>query len=212
MTKGTLARIFDPFYTTKLAGRGLGLAAVQGIIRSHGGTVNVVSALGKGSRFEILLPCISKPVPDTGDIVLIASDREPGSVTGTVLVVEDEEGLRLGVSKMLRRQGFSVIEACDGPTGASLFRANESKINVVLLDLALPGMSGREVLDDLRRIRPEVKVILTTAFGRDQAFSAIGRHHVSGYVRKPFQLSELTSLLRKVCLEKSEDSVNRGVS
>jgi len=99
------ARIFDPFFSTKRAGRGLGLAAVQGIIRSHGGTISVDSAPGQGSRFEILLPCFDHAVQKTKDITVTRSAKEPGTMAGTVLVVEDEETLRLAVSKMLRKAG-----------------------------------------------------------------------------------------------------------
>jgi CheY-like chemotaxis protein len=125
-------------------------------------------------------------------------------------VVEDEEVLRVAVSKMLRKEGFSVIEAGDGITGINLFRANEPKIDVVLLDVTLPGMSGREVLEELQRIRADVKVILTTAFSRDQALSSIGGSNPWGYVRKPYRLSELTSLLRKACLDRPE--MNAGAA
>ena len=108
--------------------------------------------------------------------------------------------LRLAVSKKLRREGFSVIEAGDGTTGANLFRENEPKIDVVLLDVTLPGKSGQEVLEELRRIRPGAKVILTSAFNQDRAFVSIGGQHVWGYIRKPYQLSELTSLIREACI------------
>jgi len=193
MTPEVQARIFDPFFTTRHAGRGLGLAAVQGIIRSHGGTINVDSTSGQGTHFEILLPFTDQAARETRDITVIPSDKE----RGTVLIVENEEILRLAVSKMLRKAGFFVIEAGDGITGANLFRANEHKIDVVLLDMTLPGMSGREVLEELHRIQPGVKVILSSAFSQGKALPSIGGHLPWAYLRKPYELSTLTSLLRE---------------
>jgi len=202
MTEEIQARIFDPFFTTKFAGRGLGLAAVQGIIRDHGGTINVVSAPGQGSHFEVLLPCTSGPALDTRDSLVPTSGGEVGSVHGTVLVVEDEDALRLVVSKMLSKRGYSVVEASDGRAAVDLFRANEREIDVVLLDLTMPRMNGREVLEELRRTRPDVKVIITSAYSQDTAMKAIGGQQPWLYLRKPYQLSELLALLRNACLHK----------
>jgi two-component system cell cycle sensor histidine kinase/response regulator CckA len=196
MTEEIQARIFDPFFTTKFTGRGLGLAAVQGIIHNHGGTINVVSAPGQGSRFEVLLPCTSQPARDTRDIPVPASAGAVGRGGATVLVIEDEEALRLAVSKMLRKQGFSVVEASDGPAGLDLFRGNERKIDAVLLDLTLPGKSGPEVLEELRRMRPDVKVIITTAYGQDSVRKAIGEQQPWLYIRKPYRVSEVADLIR----------------
>jgi two-component system cell cycle sensor histidine kinase/response regulator CckA len=136
-------------------------------------------------------------------------DADIGSVTGTVLVVEDEEVLRLAVSKMLRMERFSVIEAGDGTTGASLFLANENKIDVVLLDLTLHGMSGQDLLAELKRIRPDVKIILTTAYGADFAFSTSGTLQPWSYLRKPYQFREVISLLRVACLDRQRKATAR---
>ena len=112
-------------------------------------------------------------------------------------MVEDEDTLRLAVSKMLRTKGFTVIEAANGKTGVDLFRASAPEIDVVLLDLTLPGMSGREVLSELRRIQPDVKVIITSAYSQEQAQTTLGGQQPWLYIRKPYQLNELTGLLRK---------------
>jgi CheY-like chemotaxis protein len=208
MTPEVQARIFDPFFTTKQAGRGLGLAAVQGIIRRHGGTLRVASTAGQGSRFEILLPSTGEPAWEGREIAASKPASRSENHAGTVLVIEDETILRTAVSKMLRKEGFSVIEAGDGTTGASLFRANESVIDVVLLDVTLPGLSGREIVEELRRIRPDVKVILTSAFSQDRALLLTGGQQQWGYIRKPYQFSELASLLQKACMDRTESHGN----
>ncbi len=200
MTEEIRARIFDPFFTTKFTGRGMGLAAVQGIIRDHGGTINVVSVPGHGSRFEVMLPCTVQPARVVRNIALAASSAAAGSVSGTVLVVEDEEELRMAVSKMLRKRDFFVVEAPDGRAGVDLFRANQREFDAVLLDLTLPGMTGREVLEELRRLRPDLKVIITTAYSRDTALKALGGQQSWFYIRKPYRAVEIEDLLRSVCL------------
>jgi CheY-like chemotaxis protein len=197
MTPEMQARIFDPFFTTKFTGRGLGLAAVQGIVRHNGGTIRVASEAGRGSRFEILLPCSSEPSGTPA-----AEPVSAGPMVGTCLVVEDEGALRQAVSKMLRKSGFAVIEAGDGRTAVELFRDKASEIDVVLLDLTLPGMSGREVLEDLQRIRADVKAVLTTAYGPDTALAAVGGQQAWGYIQKPYQFSDLLALLRASCVPK----------
>jgi two-component system, cell cycle sensor histidine kinase and response regulator CckA len=200
MTEEIQAKIFDPFFTTKFAGRGLGLAAVQGIVRAHGGTMKLESAPGKGARFTILLPSTAQPAEDAVGLSL-PTTRKDDSVSGTVLLVEDEEPLRLAVAKMLRKGGFTVIEAGDGKAAVDLFEANQPGVDVVLLDMTLPRMSGREVFVELQRFRPDVKVILTTAYSEDTALLNVGDQRPWRFIRKPYGLAELVELLRKACMK-----------
>jgi two-component system, cell cycle sensor histidine kinase and response regulator CckA len=202
MTQEVQTRIFDSFFTTKSTGHGLGLAAVQGIVRSHLGAINVVSSLGQGTRFEVLLPCTDQQIQLIPDIVAQASTGEAARVTGTVLVVEDEGTLRLAVSKMLRKKGLSVIEAIDGSAAVDLFRVNERDIAVVLLDVTLPGLSGPEVFAELRRIRPDIKVIVTTAYGQETTLPTVGGQKSWAFIRKPYQLNDLWNLICPACRQK----------
>jgi CheY-like chemotaxis protein len=130
------------------------------------------------------------------------SASEAARVTGTVLLVEDEDTLRLAVSKMLRKKGLSVIEAVDGSAAVNLFRANEPDIAVVLLDVTLPGMSGPEVFAELRRIRPDIKVIVTTAYGKETTLPIVGGQQSWAFIRKPYQLNDLWNLIWLACRQK----------
>jgi len=197
MTEEIQARMFDPFFTTKFAGRGLGLAAVQGIVRSHGGEIKVASAPGQGTRIEVLFPCVGERAVSGREPVALNFGDEEGTACGTLLLVEDEETLRIPTAKMLRMKGFSILEAGDGITAVALFRANQAAISVVLLDLTLPGMGGKDVLLEVRRIRPDVKVILTTAYSEEIAVDAVGGHDWA-FIRKPYRIADIARLLREV--------------
>jgi PAS domain S-box-containing protein len=196
MTEETQARIFDPFFTTKFAGRGLGLAVVRSVVSSHGGAINVVSAPGRGTTFQIDLPCAGGPSNPVGNAGIATSDERISGTARTVLLVEDEDMLRHAVAKMLRIHGYAVIEAGDGFAALDLVRSYRDKIEVILLDLTIPGAPSSEVVAEAQRIRPEVTVFLMSAYSRGMAPQSLNVPEVKGFIRKPFQMSDLVQLLR----------------
>ena len=196
----TQAKVFDPFFTTKSAGHGLGLAVVQGIVRSLSGSIQLRSAPGEGTTFKILLP-----FAETADSATnaISNVEEPtrSSEPRTVLLVEDESPLRRAVGEMLRRRGFKVFEAGDGVSAIRLLRANAPQIDLILLDLTIPGASSREVIAELAQVRPDIRVILTSAYSQEMIGSTVSAPQVRSFIRKPFQLGDLVKTLENVLSE-----------
>jgi len=197
MTAETQARVFDPFFTTKRAGHGLGLAVVQGIVRSLGGAIHLVSAPGKGTTFQTLLPCAEQPPQATRSTASRAEEETHRSRKATILVVEDENLLRLATSKMLQKNGFSVIEASDGSTALDLIRAHKDDIDVLLLDITLPGASSREVLEEAKRQKPDMTVIVTSAYNEGMAATSLAGS-VERFIRKPYRLADLMDMIREI--------------
>src|SRR5262249_10119633 len=159
MSPQTQAKVFDPFFTTKSAGRGLGLAVVQGIVRSLGGAIDFASEPDKGTTFQVWLR--AETTIGVGDHA--ATDDAESVVPsdhGTILVVEDEDYLRQAIVKMLRKSGFEALAAGDGSSAIDLLRANGANIDVILLDMTIPGASSSEVLAEAANVRPHIKVIL----------------------------------------------------
>jgi two-component system cell cycle sensor histidine kinase/response regulator CckA len=194
MTPETKARVFDPFFTTKVAGHGLGLAVVQGIVRGLGGKIHFMSAPGKGTTFQVLLPCVeSNRDPTSGTISPVEEHVRSGE--GTVLIVEDEFALRQAVSKMLRKKRFSVIEVSDGSAALDLLRAHQQHIDVLLLDVTLPGASSREVFNEAKRLRPGMTTIVTSAHSRETAAASLAET-IDYFIRKPFRSADLIDMIR----------------
>ena len=188
-------RIFDPFFTTKVTGRGLGLAVVKAIVATYGGSVNLTSTPGQGTRFEILFPSAPEVarLNRTGPAPVETGPR----MTGKVLLVEDEEGLRVATAKMLRKHGLSIIEASDGWAAIELIHKREQEIDLIFLDMTIPGASSTEVFAEAQRIRPETKIVLTTAYSREAAAPSFDAPQLKGFIRKPYQFAELMQLLRE---------------
>lgn len=192
MDKPTLEKVFEPFYTTKFTGRGLGLAAVMGIVRGHKGAIKVYSEPKRGTTFKILLPASNRPAElFNGDA---HNDDWQGS--GTVLLVDDEETVR-GIGKeMLQELGYSVITANDGREAVEIFRNNPA-IDLVILDLTMPHMDGEQCFRELRQAKPDVKVIISSGYNEQEVTQKFVGKKLAGFIQKPYRLLTLREAIRK---------------
>jgi len=211
MTQETKARAFDPFFTTKSAGHGLGLAVVYGIVRALRGSIHVATESGKGSTFQVLLPCAAKAAGSANEPISGAGDGVRPRHKLTVMVVEDEDLLRQAVVKMLLKAGFDVLEAANGSAAIDLLRANGGNIDVILLDATIPGASSHAVVVEAAEARPDVKVVLTSAYGPEMITGTMEAPQIRGFIRKPFQLGDLVQTLRSALLVPAS-SLGKGVN
>lgn len=196
MAPETQGKVFDPFFTTKSAGQGLGLSIVDGIVRSLRGVIHLTSEPGKGTTFQILLPC-AETTTSAAREALSSIDRLENPIQhGTVLVVEDESALRQAVVKTLQKDGFEVFEAAEGSSAIDLLRVNGGEIDLILLDMTMPGVPSSEVLAEAAKVRPDIKVILTSAYSEEMIRSSMSASQSWRFIRKPFQLRDLVEMLR----------------
>mgnify|MGYP000711947813 CR=1 FL=1 len=191
MTPEVQSRIFDPFFTTKFAGRGLGLSAILGIVRAHRGAITVSSQVGVGTVFRVLFPAVA------GRTKVVAPPAKTPTLPrgATVLVIDDEADIRDVVEAVLSRRGVKVLTAADGQQALELFRRQADDIDVVLLDMNMPGLSGEAVFRALREIRPDVRVVLSTGYSEQEAALRFAGVPLAGFVHKPYTA---TALVEKI--------------
>jgi PAS domain S-box-containing protein len=194
MDAETMRRIFEPFYTTKFSGRGLGMAAVLGIIKAHSGELQVCSQLGHGTTFRIYLPIKSSTsIEDKA-----ATTSVPWQGTGTILLVEDEAQIRIIAKALLELIGFTVIDASNGKKGLELFQKNVEDIILVVTDMGMPVMNGYEMIRELKKLSPDLPVVISSGFGDDDVASHIARRDIAGSINKPYSFDQLRDVMRSV--------------
>jgi two-component system cell cycle sensor histidine kinase/response regulator CckA len=197
MDDGTLGRIFEPFFTTKFTGRGLGLAAVSGIVHGHKGAISVYSLPEKGSTFKILFPALSginSPAPEPPPHLSEGHGK-------TVLIVDDEESVRGVARNTLQRRGYRTVEAADGREALEVYKRLFKDISIVLLDLTMPFMNGEEVLREFKLITPSVKVLLSSGFNEEEAIRRFTGKGLAGFLQKPYSAAVLAEKIKRILSE-----------
>jgi two-component system cell cycle sensor histidine kinase/response regulator CckA len=197
MSLETQSRIFDPFFTTKFTGRGLGLSAMMGILRSHQGSLKIYSEVGRGSTFKLFLPATKDTAVKMDALPLEGNWRGHGKL----LLVDDEAGARRVGREAAEMLGFEVLEATDGREAVEVFRSQHASLTLVIMDLTMPHMDGREAFLAIRAIDDSVPVILSSGYSESDAAQAFVGKGLAGFLQKPYRIDQFTALVRQVLNE-----------
>jgi len=195
MNAETLARIFDPFFSTKFAGRGLGLAAVLGIVRGHKGALKVSSEPGKGTTFRVLLPAHAA-ASEPGEAGPASARDFRGH--GLVLVADDEAGVRALAQHILERAGFRVVTAADGREALALYKRHGREIRLVVLDMTMPHLSGEDCFLALRELDPNAKIVMTSGYSEQEVVAHFVGKGLAGFLQKPYKADLLLGKVRDI--------------
>jgi len=200
MDEGVRQRIFEPFFTTKEKGKGtgLGLSMVYGVVKNHGGFVNVYSEAGEGSTFKVYLPLSGKP-----EVLESISDTEMAGGHESILVIDDEDAIRQVAADILGSYGYRVRLASDGKEGVSIFARERGEFDMVILDMIMPKQGGRETFLELKKIDPQVRVLFSTGYSQNEKVNEILSLGVRGFIQKPYQVRDLLAKVRDILDAKS---------
>ena len=202
MDQTVLSRIFDPFFSTKPQGHGLGLSATLGIIRTHQGGLQVQSQPGRGTEFTVLFPALaSAPVAEFEHIGVTSTHSEQRQ---TILIIDDEAAIREAADDILAGHGFTVTTADNGRTGIEQFRRLQAEVAVVLLDMKMPGMNGKQTYEVLQQIDPNLKVILTSGYSETEVNTQLGTYQALSFLPKPYSAEQLIHHVQQVLLTGSK--------
>ena len=196
MNEETRRRIFEPFYTTKFTGRGLGLSAVLGIIAAHKGALQLASLPDHGTTFKVYLPAQVITSAEEDRAPQTAEEQWKGN--GTILLAEDEVQVALTLKAMLEELGFNVITAPDGKKAVELYQKNAAEVTLVVTDIGMPIMNGYELFQELKKINPKLPIIISSGFGDKEVAATIPRDAIAGLVSKPYRLDALKNVLKGV--------------
>lgn len=195
MDRKTLSRVFDPFFTTKFQGRGLGMAVVLGIVRSHNGAVNIDSEPGRGTTVRVMFSAFEPGEEPQEELV---EEKEEWHGRGTVLLVDDETDVLEVAEALLERLGFSVLTAGNGVEAKEVFREKHHEIDCVLLDLIMPQMDGVEAFRELLDIKQSARVIISSGYTEEKSAGLFEAERPAGFIKKPYNLERLKKMLQKV--------------